>query len=184
VGPKIGVQVFRRTDELVPMVTAPRVLLCLLFACSCEGNGLRSLTAPDGGDTGGGGASSPVGPLDMAVLVDVVDKEGIYRPSRVSLTQGLATYVSCTLASAAADVTMEVDDANGDEVRTESFGPMAVGRSTLVWDGANDSGVQEPSGTYGITVSATDINGQAVWATQAVCQEGGVPPGASTCPQR
>jgi Galactose oxidase, central domain len=46
---------------MVFMVARLRVVLsCLLVACSCEGNGLRTLTAHDGGGIGGSGGSQAV----------------------------------------------------------------------------------------------------------------------------
>jgi flagellar hook assembly protein FlgD len=66
---------------------------------------------------------------------------------------------------------MEVYDAKGNKVRTELYGPMAAGGSTEVWDGLNDWGVIQPSGTYSINLAATDMNGIAVLVTLAACRE-------------
>jgi flagellar basal-body rod modification protein FlgD len=64
---------------------------------------------------------------------------------------------------------MEVDDANGNEVRRESFGALAAGANTLTWDGLDDSGAVQAPGTYTVQVSATDISGNAVSVTQQSC---------------
>jgi len=132
---------------------------------------MRVVTAHDGVDAGGDGGSRAAGPLDMAVVLDTVDKGDITSLSQVSLTQGETVCVNATLASAAADVTMEVYDAKGNKVRTELYGAMAAGGSTEVWEGLSDWGVIQPSGTYSINLSATDIDANAVSVTLAPCQE-------------
>jgi flagellar basal-body rod modification protein FlgD len=65
---------------------------------------------------------------------------------------------------------MEVDDANGNVVRSgQSFGGMEAGSHTLTWDGYNDAGVAQAPGNYTIRVSATDISGNPVTLTQQAC---------------
>jgi flagellar hook assembly protein FlgD len=111
----------------------------------------------------------------MAVVLDLVGEGDISSLSQLNLTQGETICVNATLASPAADVTMEVDDANGSKVRTESYGAMAAGRSTEVWDGLNAWGVVEPSGTYSINLWATDISGNAVSVKLAPCEKNPLP---------
>jgi len=136
---------------------------------------MRVLTAHDGGDTSGDDGTRAAGPLDMPVEQDMVGKEDISSLSQLNLTQGGTICVNATLASAAADVTMEVYDANGSKVRTGLYGAMAAGSSTEVWDGLDDCGVVEPSGTYSIKLWATDINGNAISVTLSPCQENSQP---------
>jgi len=61
---------------------------------------------------------------------------------------------------------MEVDDASGNAVRHQSFGPLTAGSHTLTWDGVNDSDMAQLPGTYHVSVSATDLSGNAVSVTQ------------------
>jgi flagellar basal-body rod modification protein FlgD len=98
--------------------------------------------------------------------VSMVGKDAIYNASQMDLSAGGTISVNATLGATAGDVIMEVDDANGNAVRHQSFGPMTAGSQTLAWDGLNDSGVAQPPGTYSVNVSATDLSGNAVSVTQ------------------
>jgi len=98
--------------------------------------------------------------------VSMVGKDAIYNSSQMDLSAGGTISVNATLAATAGDVIMEVDDASGNAVRHQSFGPMTAGSQTLAWDGLNDSGVAQPPGTYSVSVSATDLSGKAVSVTQ------------------
>ena len=104
-----------------------------------------------------------------SVAVAAVGKEASFNASQMTLSAGGTISVNAVLASPAADVTMEVDDANGNEVRRESFGALAAGANTLAWDGLDDSGAVQAPGTYTVQVSATDISGNAVSVTQQSC---------------
>jgi flagellar basal-body rod modification protein FlgD len=104
-----------------------------------------------------------------SVAVAAVGKEASFNASQMTLSAGGTISVNAVLASPAADVTMEVDDANGNEVRRESFGALAAGANTLTWDGLDDSGAVQAPGTYTVQVSATDISGNAVSVTQQSC---------------
>ena len=106
----------------------------------------------------------------VSVAVASVGKYATYNASQMTLSQGGSISASATLASPATDVEMEVDDANGNQVRRQSFGAM-TGTNTLTWDGCNDSGVAQPAGTYTIKVTATDSSGNPVSVTQ---QSGGL----------
>ena len=102
----------------------------------------------------------------VAVAVASVGKEAFYNAGQMTLSAGGTISVNATLAAPATDVVMEIDDANGNEVRRQSFGAMNVGSNTLTWDGRNDSGVAQPSGTYTVKVTAVDISGKPVSVTQ------------------
>jgi flagellar basal-body rod modification protein FlgD len=98
--------------------------------------------------------------------VAMVGKDAIYNASQMDLSTGGTISVNATLAATAGDVIMEVDDANGNAVRHQSFGPLTAGSQPLTWDGCNDSGATQPPGTYSVSVSATDLSGNAVSVTQ------------------
>jgi len=101
----------------------------------------------------------------VSVAVASVGKYATYNASQMTLSTGGNISVSATLAAPATDVEMEVDDANGKQVRRQPFGPMA-GTNTLTWAGCNDSGLAQPPGTYTIKVTATDASGNPVAVTQ------------------
>ena len=98
--------------------------------------------------------------------VAMVGKEAVYNASQMDLSAGGKVSVDATLAATAGDVIMEVDDASGNVVRRQSFGPLTAGVHTLTWDGLNDSGVAQLPGTYHVSASATDLTGNPVSVTQ------------------
>ncbi len=102
----------------------------------------------------------------VSVAVASVGKQAFYSADQMTLSAGGTVSIGATLAAPAADVVMEIDDANGNEVRRQSFGAMSTGSNTLTWDGLNDSGVAQPSGTYTVKITAVDISGNPVSVTQ------------------
>ena len=99
-------------------------------------------------------------------MVSMVGKNAVYNSGQMNLVQGGTIGVNATLASAAGDVIMEVDDANGNQVRRQSFGAMPAGTYGVTWDGKNDAGVAQAAGSYKVSVSATDTSGSPVTVTQ------------------
>jgi flagellar basal-body rod modification protein FlgD len=61
-------------------------------------------------------------------------------------------------ASKAGTATLKVTDANGTLVRTINQS-VTTGTQAITWDGRNDSGVIQPSGTYKISASGNDSSG-------------------------
>jgi flagellar basal-body rod modification protein FlgD len=102
----------------------------------------------------------------QTAAVAMVGKDALYNSHQMDLASGGQITVDATLASAAGDVVMEIDDASGNVVRRQSFGVMDAGSHSLTWDGRNDSGAAQSPGTYYVTVSATDLSGNAVSVTQ------------------
>jgi flagellar basal-body rod modification protein FlgD len=103
---------------------------------------------------------------NVSVAVAAVGKQASYNASQMTLSAGGSLGVTAILASPATNVTLEVDDANGNQVRSQQFGALAAGSNNLTWDGYNDAGVAQAPGNYTLTVSATDISGNPVSVTQ------------------
>jgi flagellar basal-body rod modification protein FlgD len=103
---------------------------------------------------------------NVSVAVAAVGKQAFYNASQMTLSAGGSIGVNAILASPAADVIMEVDDAEGKVVRSQHFGGMAAGSHSLTWDGFNDAGVAQAPGTYTVNVSAIDISGKPVSVRQ------------------
>jgi flagellar basal-body rod modification protein FlgD len=61
----------------------------------------------------------------------------------------------------AANVTVTVKSATGQTVYTGAYA-MDAGTQTFVWDGVDNSGTKWPDGTYTMTATAKDTNGQSV----------------------
>jgi flagellar basal-body rod modification protein FlgD len=80
----------------------------------------------------------------------------------------VATPANATLSGAAAQVTATISDSSGNLVRTMNLGPHAAGPITIPWNGLNNSGLTQPSGSYSVSVAATDSSGGAVGVSQNV----------------
>ena len=66
----------------------------------------------------------------QTAVVSMVGKDAIYKASEMDLSAGGSITVTATLDKPAADVIMEVDDADGNPVRHQSFGAMEPGPAT------------------------------------------------------
>jgi flagellar basal-body rod modification protein FlgD len=96
--------------------------------------------------------------------INFIGKDVEYRTDSLDHQQGLATVSQGTLAGKAATVTVNILDSNGHVVRTLNLGAQDAGPIQIVWDGNNDSGTPQPTGTYIMKVTATDASGAAVAA--------------------
>ncbi|HTP63775.1 MAG TPA: FlgD immunoglobulin-like domain containing protein [Geobacteraceae bacterium] len=94
--------------------------------------------------------------------VSFIGKDITAQGSQVALTSGGTAALGFTLPSAATQVTVQIQDANGNTVRTLTQGATAAGASSITWDGLSDSGQTLPSGTYSFAVSGTSASGQAI----------------------
>jgi len=79
-----------------------------------------------------------------------------------------ATTANVTLASPAQNVTAVVQDSTGTTVRTLALGAAPAGPLAITWNGNTDAGQAAPTGTYSVSVTATDTNGQSVNVSQTV----------------
>jgi flagellar basal-body rod modification protein FlgD len=97
---------------------------------------------------------------------NLVGKTAVYSGEEVNLTQGSTATVSATLASAASNVTVVFQNSDGNTVRTIGEGACASGANTFTWDGLDDNGNELETGTYTVSVSATDSSGSSITVTQ------------------
>jgi flagellar basal-body rod modification protein FlgD len=82
--------------------------------------------------------------------------------SQVSLTAGSSTSINFSLASAANQVSVSIQDSTGATVDTITAGATAAGQGSVTWAGTDSSGNQLASGNYTFTVAAQDASGNAV----------------------
>ncbi len=75
---------------------------------------------------------------------------------------------SVTLGGAAQSVSVQVQDSNGNTVRTMTLGPQPAGVLPITWDGHNDAGTAVAAGSYSMNVTATGANSQSVAVSQSV----------------
>ena len=88
--------------------------------------------------------------------------------SQVNLQSGTPTSINFSLAQAANQVSVAIQDATGATVKTITSGATNAGAGSVAWDGTNDSGTQLASGAYTFTVSAQDASGNAVTTSPLV----------------
>ncbi|MBU1637494.1 hypothetical protein KKC97_07485 [bacterium] len=66
------------------------------------------------------------------------------------------------LPESATEISIEINDANGDVVRTITVPPTAAGDIDTVWDGRNDDGLRVSEGDYSFSVSAVNAEGSSI----------------------
>ncbi|MDX8401740.1 MAG: flagellar hook assembly protein FlgD, partial [Mariprofundaceae bacterium] len=76
--------------------------------------------------------------------------------------QGTPVPTHIELPSDAAQVRVQVLDAQGAPVRTIALGPQSAGHLPFTWDGMTDSGATATNGNYRIRVDALDTQGHAL----------------------
>jgi flagellar basal-body rod modification protein FlgD len=103
-----------------------------------------------------------------AQVASLVGHQVVASGDGVSITQSGASPIQFSLGAAAAGVTVQISDANGNVVRTLEVGGMAAGSQSLAWDGRDGNGATLASGLYHASVAAQDANGAAVSVTQRV----------------
>jgi len=81
-------------------------------------------------------------------------------------SNGLPAAVGFTLGAPAQSVTVNITDSSGNAVNTLTLGAEPAGPIQTTWNGMNAGGTLQPAGTYNISVSATDANGNSVVVSQ------------------
>jgi flagellar basal-body rod modification protein FlgD len=79
---------------------------------------------------------------------------------------GVPAAVGFTLGGAAQSVTVNITDSSGNAIDSISLGAQPAGPIQATWNGLNTGGTQQPAGTYNVSVSATDANGNPVIVSQ------------------
>jgi flagellar basal-body rod modification protein FlgD len=96
------------------------------------------------------GASSAIGYMGQYVQAPVTNGEIPLQNSKAELGYNLGT--------AAANVKVAVEDANGNTLTTIT-GAANKGMNYITWDGKDSGGTQMPDGTYKFVVTATNTDG-------------------------
>jgi flagellar basal-body rod modification protein FlgD len=87
--------------------------------------------------------------------------------SNVTLgTDGTGGTIAFSLDATSTKTTATISDSEGNVVRHIDLGGKNAGLNKVIWDGKGDTGENEPSGTYKVTVAATASNGAPMQVTQ------------------
>ena len=105
-----------------------------------------------------------------AMTTSYLGKKVSITNGNASLTGGVANW-TYDLNTVAANTQLTVSDANGRNVYSGAGLPTA-GSHNFLWDGRDNNGNQLPDGTYKLTATSTDSNGNAV--TSSVSSTGTV----------
>jgi flagellar basal-body rod modification protein FlgD len=102
-----------------------------------------------------------------AQVVGMVGSQATVRGSIVSIDgSGIGTPLSYTLSEKAETTTVTITDSSGNTIRTLEGGAQGAGLVTVQWDGKNSTGTVQPKGSYTVSVSATDSDGETVSVSQ------------------
>jgi flagellar basal-body rod modification protein FlgD len=82
----------------------------------------------------------------------------------LNLSGGTAS-IGISMPSAAAKVSLTIQNAAGQTVATLNPGALAAGDQVVTWNGKATNGNQLADGTYTVNIAATDASGNSVAAT-------------------
>jgi len=102
----------------------------------------------------------------QTTAASLVGKTAVFTTDQVSIEQGKTATITANLSSAAANVTVSIQDSDGTTIRTLNPGAMASGLNHISWDGRDNSGAAVATDSYTVQVSATDLTGKSISLTQ------------------
>lgn len=100
-----------------------------------------------------------------AQALSLIGKEVTVQGHNTYVKGGKAGDIAMELSGNASNVTITVEDQNGNVVRTITSGAMEAGPQSVKWDGASDSGSPLPDGMYSYNVQAKDASGKDIDVT-------------------
>ena len=100
-------------------------------------------------------------------VASLVGKSVTVKGSAVAVDgTGFAAPVNFTLGDNANQVTVSIQDQSGKTVRTMQVGAHQAGLVKLSWDGKDDNGLQQPKGSYTVSINAKGATGAPVDVSQ------------------
>jgi flagellar basal-body rod modification protein FlgD len=105
--------------------------------------------------------------LSNSQVTALVGHQATLRGSIVTLDgSGIGTQVSFDLAGSTEETTLSIRDQSGRLVREIDLGSRPEGTNTITWDGRDASGTVQPEGSYVVTVTTKNADGNAVGVSQ------------------
>jgi flagellar basal-body rod modification protein FlgD len=155
---KLLVEQLKNQDPLKPQDDSAFVAQLAQFS-SLE----ASMTMNDKLDT----MTAQISGLANSQTTNLVGQTATVRGNLVTVDgTGSPVSFSFSLAGKADSTSIEVRNQNGDTVRTIDGGAHAAGISQIRWDGRDNAGNIQPAGTYSVTITAKDANGNPVSVNQ------------------
>ncbi len=98
----------------------------------------------------------------MLSAVSFIGKEIIATGNSLSKSEGTISTLSFDLSEAAANVTVNIFDSNGNIVDTIEMGQLQSGSYTVDWDGLDSNGAEVADGVYLVYMGAEDAEGNSI----------------------
>lgn len=95
---------------------------------------------------------------------NLVGQNVVFDNNSVSLGASGGTAGGFTLANAAQNVQVQIQNSAGQVIQTLQLGALPTGVQTFNWNGTDSSGKTAPAGNYSFNVQAADSGGQSVAA--------------------
>ncbi len=109
--------------------------------------------------------ASPASGVSSAV--GLIGKSITATSATSNLANGQANW-SYSLPQTASNATVSISNSTGQVVYTGTAPSFAAGSNAFSWNGQSNSGVQQPSGAYTLSVAATDSNGGVITPSLSV----------------
>jgi flagellar basal-body rod modification protein FlgD len=95
---------------------------------------------------------------------NLVGQNVVFDNNSISLGASGSAAGGFTLANAAQNVTVQIQNSAGQAVQSLQLGAMPTGVQTFTWNGLDSTGNPAPAGNYSVNIQATDSGGQNVAA--------------------
>jgi len=103
--------------------------------------------------------------LYASMAVNMIGKQVEAQGNEVHLTNAGSSTITFELAGNAANVSINITDADGNTVFTLKESDMKAGRNEVLWNGFNLEGKKAAEGTYYYDIKATDMDGKDIGST-------------------
>ncbi len=105
--------------------------------------------------------------LANSQVTSLVGRIATVKGSIVTLDgSGTGAQVAFSQAASSANTKVQIQDQNGNVIRTIDLGARPKGVSTIMWDGRDTAGNVMPKGPYAVSVVTADDNGSPVGVSQ------------------
>lgn len=106
--------------------------------------------------------SETLSSINNAQMINLIGQEVTGSGDSIGVSGGAASAAKFKLGADAAYVSIQINDADGNVVRTISLTDQTEGTHEIGWDGKDESGNTVADGNYSFTVEASDSLGNSI----------------------